>query len=408
MSSSLVKKILYYAQQQYTTFCVLNSNGYTDAHGNYELLIGLGVQQAATTWGDFTALPKAWRMGFLGYDIKNKFEVLHSNHPDLVDFPELYFFVPETVLQLKNEELTVVYTCKTENNTIVEQITNTGYKSGTKAPISLQQHISKTTYIQKINAIKQHIQAGDVYELNFCMAFSAQQVNINPVDTYLELNKLSPTPFSAFLKFNNRYILCASPERYLQRRENQIMSQPIKGTAARNSNAAIDEQNKYDLRHSQKEQSENVMIVDLVRNDLSRFATRGSVHVPELFGIHSFPQWHQMISTISCEVTAQTDLTTIISQSFPMGSMTGAPKVAAMQLIERYETIKRGAYSGTLGYITPENDFDFNVIIRSILYNAQTQQLSFEVGSAITANSEAEAEYEECLLKAQAIMRVLA
>lgn len=409
--SNNLTAVLYYLQQHYPVFCVLNSNNYQDQYSQYDVLIGVGNQQYCTSWEDFQQLEeqntKQWKFGFLGYDLKNKLEELSSTNSDLLQFPELFFFIPETVLACKGEELVMLYSSKA-NNTILEEIkaypVSTSLATG---ELRLQQRLSKEAYLEKIAAIHRHIQRGDVYELNFCMEFFAEAAVIDPIETYLRLNQLSPTPFSGLLRFADRSIICASPERYLQKQATTLLSQPIKGTAARNANRTVDEQNKQNLRNSSKEQSENVMIVDLVRNDLSRIAERGSVKVDELCGIYSFPQWHQMISTISCKIKPEMPLKTIISHTFPMGSMTGAPKIAAMQLIEKHELSKRGAYSGALGYITPENDFDFNVIIRSILYDATAEILSFHVGSAITAEAIAEDEYDECLLKAKAMIRVL-
>jgi para-aminobenzoate synthetase component I len=223
----------------------------------------------------------------------------------------------------------------------------------------------------------------------------------------LHLNAISPTPFSGFFKLKDRYILSATPERFLCKRGNKLISQPIKGTAKRSADLAEDLRIKAALKVNIKEQSENVMIVDLVRNDLTKSAVKGSVKVDELFGIYSFPQVHQMISTISCELDPTVDLIEAIRNTFPMGSMTGAPKIKAMELIDQYERSKRGVYSGSFGCISPTGDFDFNVIIRSILYNAEEQYLSFQVGGAITYAANAEEEYEECLLKASAIMQVL-
>jgi para-aminobenzoate synthetase component 1 len=206
---------------------------------------------------------------------------------------------------------------------------------------------------------------------------------------------------------NNQYIISASPERFLAKRGRQLISQPIKGTAKRSANLAEDEQLKLSLKNHPKEQQENVMIVDLVRNDLTRSAVAGTVKVEELFGIYSFEQVHQMISTVTCLKADDVSDVEAIRNTFPMGSMTGAPKVNAMRLMEKYERSKRGVYSGAVGYFSPDGDFDFNVIIRTILYNAATQYLSFQVGSAITHSADAENEYQECLLKAKAILEVL-
>lgn len=402
----LFEQSLYYAHEHYDTFCVLHSNGYRDAYSRYETLIALGNVQEAQTWESWQELPAEWQFGFFGYDLKNKLESLSSAHPDRVDFPELFFFIPETVLKIEHGQLSVLHSNK-DAESIRSAIHSTVIPAKASKPISLQQRISREEYLKKIRQVQAHIQRGDVYELNFCMEFFAEEADIHPIETYLRLNQLSPTPFSGYLQFGGKSILCASPERYLQQNGNTIISQPIKGTAARNTDSIIDEANKEALRSNPKEQAENVMIVDLVRNDLSRFAERNSVTVAELMGMYSFPQWHQMISTIACTVDPSIDSSTIIRNSFPMGSMTGAPKISAMQLIERYEESRRSAYSGALGYSEPSGNFDLNVIIRSILYDAKSKQLSFQVGSAITAEAVPEAEYEECLLKAKAMMRVL-
>ena len=275
--------------------------------------------------------------------------------------------------------------------------------------IAFEQRFSKEKYIETIEKLRAHILRGDCYEINFCQEFFAEHAFIDPVETYQLLSSISPSPFAAFYKLNDKFLLCASPERYLKKDGDNIISQPIKGTGRRNiADAIIDEQNKEQLYNSSKDRSENVMVVDLVRNDLSKLCIEGSVHVDELFGIYSFPQVHQMISTISGILQPGLSFTEIIKQTFPMGSMTGAPKKKVMELIEKYENVKRGIFSGAVGYIKPGGDFDFNVIIRSLMYNQSNQYLSYLVGSAITFYSKATEEYEECLLKAAAIKKVFA
>jgi para-aminobenzoate synthetase component 1 len=169
----------------------------------------------------------------------------------------------------------------------------------------------------------------------------------------------------------------------------------------------MDEQNKEELFHSSKDRSENVMVVDLMRNDLSKICKEGTVNVDELYGIYSFPQVHQMISTISGELKKNISFSEIIQATFPMGSMTGAPKKKVMELIEQYEKTKRGIFSGAVGYISPAGDFDFNVVIRSIMYNSMSGYLSFQTGSAVTFYSDPEKEWDECILKAEAMKKVL-
>ena len=253
----------------------------------------------------------------------------------------------------------------------------------------------------------EHIHIGDMYEANFCMEFYAENAAINPLEKFLKLNEISKAPFSVFFKNHKHYLLSASPERYLKKVGETIISQPIKGTSKRSSDPVEDEKSKQFLESDSKERAENIMITDLVRNDLSHTAQKGSVEVVELCKIYSFLQVHQMISTITSKLDAQYAPVDVLKTTFPMGSMTGAPKISVMKIIENLEETKRGLYSGAVGYFTPEGDFDFNVVIRSILYNQENQYVSFSVGSAITAQSVPEKEYEECLLKAKAMHEVL-
>jgi para-aminobenzoate synthetase component 1 len=272
---------------------------------------------------------------------------------------------------------------------------------------SIQPRISKKDYLYTINQLRQHILRGDCYEINFCQEFFATDAGIDPIAVYGKLSEISPNPFSCYYKLNDKYLLCASPERYIKKTGSKILSQPIKGTNKRSSTLFEDEQLKQDLISSEKDKSENVMIVDLVRNDLSKICQEGSVQVEELFGIYPFPQVYQMVSTISGQLQDGIDFTDVLTATFPMGSMTGAPKKRVMELIEQYEQTKRGIYSGCVGYISPEKDYDFNVVIRSIMYNYSNKYLSYQVGGGITFYSDAEKEYEECLLKAEAMKKVL-
>ncbi len=268
--------------------------------------------------------------------------------------------------------------------------------------------VNKQTYTDHINAIKNHIQLGDCYELNYCMEYYDDNAYINPISTYIKLKQASPTPFHALYKTRQQYLLCASPERYIKRVANKIVSQPIKGTIKRNlTNTAADEALKQQLLLSQKERSENIMVVDLVRNDLSKICERNSVTVSEFLKIYSFPQLHHLISTVEGILQPNISVANIVAATFPMGSMTGAPKKRVLELIAQYETSNRGLFSGSIGYIAPNGDFDFNVVIRSILYNAHTNYVQYLVGSGITIYSDAAQEYEECLLKAEAMAQVL-
>jgi len=239
------------------------------------------------------------------------------------------------------------------------------------------------------------------------MEWFSQNANIIPSEVYIKLNEISKTPMSAFFKNKNLNLLSSSPERYIKRIKDRVVSQPIKGTSRRDQNDMVDSKLMNELEANIKERSENIMIVDLIRNDLSRFSIPGSVIVKELCKVYPFKQVHQMISTVESKIKSNLSSSEIIKHTFPMGSMTGAPKVKAMNIIEDLEVSARGLYSGALGYIKPSGDFDFNVVIRSLIYDTNTKYLSFHVGSAITSKSKISNEYDECLLKAEAMISVL-
>lgn len=405
------QKALHWANQ-FDVCCFLDSNNYKDQYSAYDFILAAGAAEELNqpTEQTFEALKtfydtyKQWIFGFFSYDLKNEIEDLKSENLDSLKFPDAYFFIPKYLIASKNGEIEILI----GEDSILKEIEAFNYveKTGTEN-LSIQQRLSKSEYKAKVNALKQHISRGDIYEINFCQEFFAEHAEINPVHTFELLNDISPTPFAGYFKVYNQYILSATPERFLCKRNQKLISQPIKGTAKRSLNSEEDLHIKAALRADIKEQTENVMIVDLVRHDLTKSAVKGSVKVDELFGIYTFPQVHQMISTISCDLDPNIHFIDAIRNAFPMGSMTGAPKVKAMQLIEEYEVTKRGVYSGSFGCISPDGDFDFNVVIRSILYNAKAKYLSFQVGGAITYQCDAEKEYEECLLKASAILKVL-
>jgi para-aminobenzoate synthetase component 1 len=344
--------------------------------------------------------------GHFNYEAKNIIEGQNfSSSSNKNGFPDCFLFVPEIILELKEDILTIGVLDK-DAIEVFSEITKLPAIQSKLSNVVFTPTIKKEAYLNKIEQLQQHIQHGDCYEINFCQQFCATG-HIEPASVYTQLSNISPNPFSAFYRVNENYLLCASPERFLKKAGTKIISQPIKGTSARNRfDQKEDELSKTQLKESFKDQTENVMIVDLVRNDLSKICGAGSVVVEELFGIYSFPHVHQMISTVTGSIEKDIGLSDILKATFPMGSMTGAPKKKVMELIEKYEQHTRGIYSGTLGYITPTKDFDFNVVIRSIVYNGTTTNISFHTGSAITASSQPEKEYEECLLKAEAIMNV--
>ncbi len=350
-------------------------------------------------------------IGHFGYDLKNRIEPLVSRHEDTLGFPEIYFFQPLHLIDFGDDHLTVrswgnpdavIDAILSESLEATPTPVAPKYKTGN--PVKCR--VSPDEYRQKVYQIQQDIIDGTVYELNYCIEFFLENTEIDPLTVYADLTKRSPMPFSHFQRIRNQYVIGASPERFLKKEGNRLISQPIKGTIRRGTTPDEDEQLRQQLRSSEKEQAENLMIVDLVRNDLARSAETGSVQVDELFGIYPFQQLFQMISTVSATIRNDLPFTEAIRHAFPMGSMTGAPKIRAMELIDQYEASRRSLYSGAAGFITPDGDFDFNVMIRSIFYNADTGTVSFSVGSAITYDADPQQEYEECLLKAEAMRSV--
>jgi para-aminobenzoate synthetase component 1 len=403
--------------QQFREVVFLDSNDYPSKYSSFDCVLAVDAFTSLQTdyhnafedLKQYQQQTKDWLFGYLSYDLKNDTEDLYSTNFDGLEFPDLFFFQPKKLFFLKGNQIEIhyLYLCDDELESDFHDIINYKLQTKNHKPLDIKQRISKESYLSKVRSMLEHIHRGDIYEANFCMEFYAKNATIDPSNIYQKLNSISKPPFATFFKNNQYYLLCASPERYLRKEENKVISQPIKGTAKRFSDSVLDENSKKELSENPKERSENIMIVDLVRNDLSHTATKGSVEVEELCGVYTFKQVHQMISTVVSKVESTIPPIEILQTTFPMGSMTGAPKISAMKIIEELEETKRGLYSGAVGYFTPTHDFDFNVVIRSILYNAQNKYLSFSVGSAITAQSIAEQEYEECLLKAKAMFEVL-
>ena len=401
---------------QFNICCFLDNHHYQVSPHRYECILAAGVQRsfsasAGNAFHDlktFSADQQEWIFGHFGYDLKNELEALESNCADHLHFPDLFFFIPQSVMILEEKALSI-YTITASADDVFKEVMSQDIKERQQpSAFNMQSRFSRSEYIDVIEMLKKHILAGDCYEINFCQEFYQQDAKLNPLETYQLLTAISPNPFAGFYKLEDKYLLCASPERYLWKQNDVIISQPIKGTSKRDLNyQQEDERTREELKVSTKNRSENVMVVDLVRNDLSKISREGTVRVEALYEVYSFPQVHQMISTVSGKVDPRLHWTDFIKATFPMGSMTGAPKKRVMELIEQYEKTRRGLFSGSIGYVTPDGDFDFNVVIRSILYNASTGYLSYQVGSGITFYSDPEQEYEECLLKAEAIKKVL-
>jgi para-aminobenzoate synthetase component I len=388
----------------------------------FDWVLGLGAERkleltvAAESPLDFFDSwhnPTEWTFCIWSYELKNSIEKLSSKQANFGEFPVVLSIQPSVVIGLKGNKPLVIKNnspLKEEELLAFFSLKKTHAKTNKKPsqkPISLQPTVQREQYIIDVEALLQHIRNGNIYEINYCQEFSAKAKLAAPFQTWKKLYAKTKAPSAAFVQSGEKYLLCASPERYLHRKGNTVQSFPIKGTIRRGVSVEEDELLKQQLLNNPKEKSENVMIVDLVRNDLSKSAEKGSVQVDELFGIYSFPTVHHMISTVSAQIPASLPFSQLLRDTFPMGSMTGAPKVSAMQLIDAHEKFNRAWYSGSVGCISPDGDAEFNVVIRSLLVNAKKQFISLSVGSAITATCDPQKEYDECLLKADALIQVL-
>lgn len=407
------RKALAWAEQ-FEQCCYLQSNGYKDAFSAIDSILAVdSIATFESSQNTFESLeifktkhPQQWMFGFFGYDLKNEIEELHTPFPNPLKFPDCYFFIPKVLIKFCG---TSIHIEADDPKAVFDQINNFSEeaKEENTATPNIRTRMSKEEYFTAFDHMIRHIRRGDIYEVNLCQEFYAENAVINPLAVYQKLNRVSPTPFSTFFKLSDRYILSASPERFLAKRDNMLISQPIKGTAPRGNTHEEDENIINELKSNPKEIAENVMIVDLVRNDMTRSAQPGTVAAERRLEVHTFKQVHQLISTVTCTKSKEISDIQAIKNIFPPGSMTGAPKVSAMRLCDTYEHSRRGVYSGTVGYFSPEGDFDFNVVIRTILYNQSEKYLSFHTGGAITIDAEAEKEYNECLLKASAILQTL-
>jgi para-aminobenzoate synthetase component I len=421
------KKLAHWSTSRFKRISILNSNNHvkhctpaTPLH-SYDLIAAAGSLAEYTAGNKdqlagidrFISGNDDWLFGHLGYDLKNDIEDLNSMHHDKIGFPDISFFVPEYLFIVRGNKLEIGwnprFTSEGNVDRILDEIMNFPepvIQEDQSLPV--ESMISRDEYLEAVAHLMEHIQRGDIYEVNYCQEFLCRNAIIDPPSVWLKLIEVSPTPFSCYYRIDDRYLMCASPERFIKKTGSSIVSQPIKGTSARGANREEDLRLLSELANDPKERAENIMITDIVRNDLSKIASRASVRVDELCRIYPFRGIYQMQSAISAELPAETRFSDIVKAMFPMGSMTGAPKIRAMEIIEQYEKSKRGLYSGTVGFISPSMDFDFNVVIRSIQYNRENKLLSFMAGGAITSLSEPEKEYLECILKTGAILKVLA
>ncbi len=413
--AKILSKRIILLGQQFEYFSFLETGLKNHQNLVYDFVAGFGAKSIfnlsnlpLNTVDDFlNNNTNEWKFVQLNYNLfKSIYPGIKSNHDKKFDFNLLTIFISETVITLKNNEIFIY-----GNYNLIEsalQLDNNSILSASKqSKNTLIKHVNFSEYQLQFNKIQDYLKRGDVYEVNYCIPYFIKTEKLDLITIYSNQKNISPAPFSSFIKCKNDYLLCASPERFIKKTGQHISCFPMKGTIKKTGDAHQDKLLKSQLLSSEKEKSENVMIVDLTRNDLSKIAEKGSVSVKELFGIYEFPQVYQMISTVEAQLKENTSFSTILKALFPMGSMTGAPKISAIKIIDEVECFSRELFSGSVGYIEPNGDFDFNVVIRSILYNSDKQEALIAAGGAITVQSNALDEYNECLLKANVNLQLL-
>ncbi len=351
-------------------------------------------------------------LGYISYDIKNLIEKLPQSAEVDIDIP---------LIDLKHYDWTYIYDHHTKraflasyhkdyNFESLMALLNDGLVEQEKTPSDPfveEEILSNMRYEQYLNAIdkvKAYIKAGDVYQINFTQRFSAPLIG-DEIALYSALRNYNPAPFSAYIKEDEYSILSSSPERFIKREQEIISTRPIKGTVARSADKAQDEKNKAWLLNSEKDKAELLMIVDLERNDLSKLAQKNSVEVTENFVLETYATVYHLVSTVKAKLREEVTFSDILKATFPGGSITGAPKIRAMEIIDELEPHARNIYTGSIGYISGNGDFDFNIAIRTIL--RYQDNIYYQVGGGIVWDSNAESEYRESLAKGVALKRVL-
>ena len=353
-------------------------------------------------------------LGFWGYDLARRLFTLPTQAKNAEHLPDMMAGIYDWAIVLDHLKQSANLVSQQRDPGTVQTLPQilarlkkrcTAPQKKFKVHGQIQSNFDRAKYESAFNSIQNYLRAGDCYQVNLAHRYSAEASG-NSLPAYLDLRRLSPSPYSAFLNFPCVQILCASPERFLQVRNGKVETSPIKGTRARLIlNPDEDRRIAKELAHSAKDRAENLMIVDLLRNDLGKSCNYGSVHVPKLFELEKFAQVHHLVSTVTGKLAPGRDALTLLRDCFPGGSVTGAPKLRAMQVIEELEPHRRGIYCGTIGYVGFDGNMDSNIIIRTLVFS--NNKIRFWAGGGIVADSNAQAEYQETLDKTSAMLKIL-
>ncbi|MFW1678199.1 aminodeoxychorismate synthase component I [Pontibacter sp. JAM-7] len=350
-------------------------------------------------------------MGHFNYDLGRRLEALPNRASQSHSLPDLQLglYLWAVVVDHQRQQTTLVAAPSVPSSQLddIEQQLLTE-ASGKTAPFRLQRrfsaNINETEYHQKLSQIDRYIHAGDCYQVNFAQRFDSEYRG-DPWHAYRQLREVAPTPYAAFIDTAEGAILSLSPEQFLEVRQGQVKTRPIKGTRPRAADAVADQALKAELQASTKDRAENLMIVDLLRNDLSRVCQHNSVKVPELFKVESYANVHHLVSTITGQLPENASPVDLLEHCFPGGSITGAPKIRAMEIIEELEPHRRSIYCGSIGYISLCGRMDTSITIRTVL--CEQQKVYCWAGGGIVADSITEMEYQETFNKVNNLLNAL-
>ena len=363
--------------------------------------------------GDYTPLPfEGGAIGFFGYDLGRRIEKLPVIAADRDRLPEMMIGIYDWVVAVDHENRQAWLVAQGRSpqtgtlwNELLERLKSPvagSFGQPLHAPHGFEASIEREEYRRQFGRIQAWIRAGDCYQVNYTQRFDAR-VEGDGWQAYREMRALNPVPFGAFLQFDDLEILSFSPERFLKLEQGQVTTEPIKGTRPRSEDPDEDRRLKEELSQSLKDRAENLMIVDLLRNDLGRVCEPGSIGVRDLFKVESFPTVHHMVSTVSGQLRDGEDAMSLLRACFPGGSITGAPKIRAMEIIEELEPARRGIYCGAIGHVGFNGDMDTSIVIRTLVRRGD--RAHYWVGGGIVADSDPDEEYQECLDKARAFRR---